>query len=195
MNEEEEKPPEQMDRRKSDKFLQVGFQFLKKNFIEKIKKTANIARSKSEESEQEKKPEQFYFKNVMLIEPMKVHSGTLKLDNQNLCFQYRKSNHLQHISLLKNRQQPSDPISTSWPLANIETYQIKRYMLRPSSVEFFFKDKFSVFFSFYGEGEQHFLRFVDLMQKYRKIENYPEKIPLPLRCIDTSKGMDKYTVT
>ena len=41
-----------MDRRKSDKFLQVGFQFLKKNFIEKIKKTANIARSKSEESEQ-----------------------------------------------------------------------------------------------------------------------------------------------
>ena len=47
MNEEEDKPPEQIDRRKSDKYLQVGFQFLKKKVIEKIKKTALIARSKS----------------------------------------------------------------------------------------------------------------------------------------------------
>ena len=67
IQEEEDKPPEQTERRKSDKYLQVGFQFLKKKVIEKIKRTALIARSKSEESEQENKPLHFYYKEVLLI--------------------------------------------------------------------------------------------------------------------------------
>jgi hypothetical protein len=36
------------ERRKSEKYLQVGFQFLKKKVIEKIKKSANLMKEKVE---------------------------------------------------------------------------------------------------------------------------------------------------
>jgi hypothetical protein len=90
---------------------------------------------------------------------MQVHSGTLKLENSQLEFQFKPSNHFQHISLLKNRQGPDDLLTCSWPLASIETYQVKRYMLKLNSIEFYFKDKFSVFLSFYGKEEHQFTRF------------------------------------
>lgn len=38
------------ERRKSEKYLQVGFQFLKKKVIEKIKKSANLIKEKTEET-------------------------------------------------------------------------------------------------------------------------------------------------
>lgn len=50
---------------------------------------------------------------------MKVHSGTLKLDNNELEFQFRSSTHLQHISLMKNKQQPEDLLTYTWKLTQI----------------------------------------------------------------------------
>ncbi len=52
---EGEKTPEP-ERRKSDKYLNLGFQFLKKKVIEKIKKTALLSRSRSQEIELDNKP-------------------------------------------------------------------------------------------------------------------------------------------
>jgi hypothetical protein len=195
--EEEEKSSEQPgERRRSDKYLQVGFQFLKKKVIEKIKKTALLARSKSEEeAPQEKKQEQYYFKEVLLVEPMQVHSGTLRLDSTQLEFQYRPSHHIQHISLLKNRQRPEDELTRSWLLGSIEAYQLKRYMLRPNSIELYFRERYSILLSFYGNSEQNFTRFVELIQKMRKVEPFPDKVPLALRLADPSKHVDKFTAT
>lgn len=48
------------EKRKSEKYLQVGFQFLKKKVIEKIKKSANLMKEKPEQ--EEKSIEQFIYK-------------------------------------------------------------------------------------------------------------------------------------
>lgn len=93
-----------------------------------------LMKERSEEVEIEKKAEQFYFKDVLMIEPMKVHIGTLKLDNSWLEFQYRPSSHLQHISLLKNRQKMTDLLAIKWSLYQIETYQLKKYMLKQNAI-------------------------------------------------------------
>ena len=47
---------------------------------------------------------------------MKVHSGNLKIDQNLLEFQYRPSNHLQHISLIKNKQHNNDVLVRRWSL-------------------------------------------------------------------------------
>ena len=107
---------------------------MKKKVIEKIKKTALLRKEKVEEQVGEKIVETFYFKEVLLVEPMVVHSGTLKLDQNCIEFQYRQSGHLQHISLLKNRQGSNDVLTRKWAIDQIESYQLKRYMLRPNSI-------------------------------------------------------------
>lgn len=49
MMEDEGEKLSEPERRKSDKYLNLGFQFLKKKVVEKIKKSALLARSKSQE--------------------------------------------------------------------------------------------------------------------------------------------------
>jgi hypothetical protein len=167
---------------------------LKKKVIEKIKKSAILMKELSQEDNQ-KKTEQSYFKEVLLIEPMQVHTGTLKIDGNWLEFQYRPSSHLQHISLSKNRQKPTDLLAVHWPLHQIEACQFKRYMLRQTAIEIYFRDRRSVFLSFYGRAEQNFQKFVDLLQCYRKTDVNLEKIPYALKLLDPSRQADKYLVT
>jgi hypothetical protein len=83
---------------------------------------------------------------------MRARMGTLKLDNSWLEIQFRSSTHLQHISLLKNKQKARDNLSYRWSLSQIETYQLKKYMLKLNSIEIYFKDKNSIFLSFYGRS-------------------------------------------
>lgn len=50
---------------------------------------------------------------------MKVSVGNLKIDQNMIEFQYRPSSHLQHISLLKNRQNNNDLLTRKWSLNEI----------------------------------------------------------------------------
>jgi len=47
-----------------------------------------------------------------------------------------------------------------WKLENIEYYQLRTFMLRPTAVEIFFYSRKSVFLSFYGKSEGIFNKFL-----------------------------------
>ena len=68
-------------------------------------------------------------------------------------------------------------------------------MLKLNSIEIFFRDKNSLFLSFYGRSEQHFSKFTELLQMYKKIDLGLEKIPSALKLLDPWRMADKYYLT
>lgn len=56
-----------------------------------------------------------------------------------------------------------------WKLDQIECYQIRTFMLRPTAIEIFFYTRKSVFLSFYGKSENVFNKFMEFLNRYRKI--------------------------
>lgn len=81
-----------------------------------------------------------------------------------------------------------------WRLDQIESYQLKTFMLRPTAVEIFFYSRKSVFLSFYGKSETVFNKFLQFLNKFRKIE-INEKIALPLMVSEPLKYQDKFILT
>lgn len=68
-------------------------------------------------------------------------------------------------------------------------------MLKLNSIEIFFKDKKSIFISFYGKFQSNFTKFLENLQRLKKIDINIEKIPYPLKIYDPFKMNDKYSIT
>lgn len=64
-----------------------------------------------------------------------------------------------------------------------------------NSIEIYFKDRFSIFFAFYDKSEPNFTKFLELIQKYKKIDVSAEKIPYPLKIFDPFKQVDRFPIT
>ena len=81
-----------------------------------------------------------------------------------------------------------------WKLDLIECYQLRTFMLRPTAVEIFFYSKKSLFLSFYGKSDSVFNKFLEFLNKFRKLE-INEKIPIPLMIPEPYKMQDKFSLT
>ena len=81
-----------------------------------------------------------------------------------------------------------------WKLDQIECFQLRTFMLRPTAVEIFFYSRKSLFLSFYGKSESVFNKFLEFLNKFRKLE-INEKIPIPLTISEPCKMQDKFSLT
>ena len=68
-------------------------------------------------------------------------------------------------------------------------------MLKQNSIEFYLKEKYSIFFAFYDKSEANFSKFFQLIHRYKKVDIYSDKIPYPLKIIDPSKQLDRFAIT
>jgi hypothetical protein len=68
-------------------------------------------------------------------------------------------------------------------------------MLKPNSIEIFFKEKNSIMLSFYGKSEPNFPKFLEYLQIYKKIDLSNDKLCHALKQLDPWKQLDKLILT
>jgi predicted secreted hydrolase len=84
---------------------------------------------------------------------MMVNVGHLKVSDKTICFCFTNQHEYQHLSLLKNNVNPYETLIKEWKIDDILAFQVKKFMLKQNAVEIFFKNRKSIFISFYGKEE------------------------------------------
>ena len=105
---------------------------------------------------------------------------------------------MHHLTLLKFKLKEMQALSDSWRVADVTYVRFKKFLLRPNSVEVFFKDGHSLLLVFTGESNTNKCNdFVDLLFRLRKLHPGGDDLPQEIfwKPTEPSKLLEKTDLT